>query len=96
MPCLRRVLLIMRLFTSALSLALLSCGFLVLAGCSQDNEVFIREQKARVKGTIPGATGAHAKTLEEFYEVTPGAVGGAGTRIGPVPDQGKGYPGAKP
>jgi hypothetical protein len=78
-------------FTSALSLALLSLGFLGLAGCQEDNEAFIRQQAATARGTIPGSRTAQAQTQEEFYEITPG-ISGAGTKSGPRPDQGKGYP----
>jgi hypothetical protein len=86
--------LIMRLFASRLSLALLSFCFLGLAGCGEDNEAAIKEQASRAKGTIPGSRTAQAQTQEEFYEITPG-VKGAGMRSGPRPDQGAGYPGAK-
>ena len=85
----------MRSFTSGSSLALLCLCLLGLAGCAEDNEAAIKEQASRAKGTIPGARAAQAQTLEEFYEITPGVKGGAGMRIGPVPDQGRGYPGAK-
>jgi hypothetical protein len=91
---LRRVLLIMRLFISGSRLALLSFCFQGLAGCGEDNEAAFREQASRAKGTIPGSRTAQAQTLEEYYEITPG-VQGAGTRSGPRPDQGAGYPGAK-
>jgi ABC-type phosphate transport system substrate-binding protein len=84
----------MRLLASALCLALLSCCCLGLAGCGEDNEAAIKEQAAKAKGTIPGSRTAQAQTQEEFYEITPG-VAGAGTRSGPRPDQGKGYPGPK-
>jgi hypothetical protein len=82
------------LFTSGLSLALLSFCFLALSGCAEDNEKFIKQQASKAKGTIPGSRTAQAQTLEEYYEITPG-VRGAGTRSGPVPDRGTGYPGAK-
>ena len=68
----------MRLFTSGLSLALLSSCFLGLAGCAEDNEAAIKEQAAKAKGTIPGSRTAQAQTQEEYYEITPG-VQGAGT-----------------
>jgi hypothetical protein len=84
----------MRLFTSGLSIALLSFCFLGSAGCGEDNEAAIKEQASKAKGTIPGSRTAQAQTQEEFYEITPG-VHGAGIRIGPVPDQGTGYPGSK-
>ena len=84
----------MRLFTSGLSLALLSLCFLGLAGCAEDNEAAIKEQASKAKGTIPGSRTAQAQTQEEFYEITPG-VQGAGMRTGPRPDQGTGYPGMK-
>ena len=45
----------MRLFTSGLSLALLSFCFLGLAGCGEDNEAAIKEQASKAKGTIPGS-----------------------------------------
>ena len=83
----------MRLFTRGLSLALLSIGFLGLAGCAEDNEAAIKAQAANAKGTIPGSRTAQAQTLEEYHEITPG-VRGAGTRSGPRPDQGAGYPAA--
>jgi ABC-type phosphate transport system substrate-binding protein len=84
----------MRLFTNGLSLALLSFCFLGLAGCGEDNEAAINEQASKAKGTIPGSRTAQAQTQEEYYEITPG-VQGAGTRSGPRPDQGTGYPGVK-
>jgi len=84
----------MRLFTSRLSLALLSVCFPGLAGCGEDNEAAFKEQASKAKGTIPGSRTAQAQTQEEFYEITPG-VHGAGMRSGPIPDQGTGYPGAK-
>jgi hypothetical protein len=84
----------MRVFNCGLRLALLSVCFLGLAGCEEDNEAAIRAQAARAKGTIPGSRTAQARTLEEFYEITPG-IQGAGTQSGPRPDQGKGYPGPK-
>jgi hypothetical protein len=84
----------MRVFASGLSLALLSVCFLGLAGCGEDNEAAIKEQASKAKGTIPGSRTAQAQTQDEYYEITPG-VRGAGTRSGPRPDQGTGYPGAK-
>jgi hypothetical protein len=83
----------MRLKT-ALSLALLSIGFLGLAGCGEDNEAAIRAQAAKAKETIPGSRSAQAQTQEEYYRITPG-VQGAGVRGEILPDQGTGYPGAK-
>ncbi len=68
----------MRVFTSGLSLALLSSCFLGLAGCAEDNEAAIKEQAAKAKGTIPGSRTAQAQTQEEYFEITPG-VQGAGT-----------------
>jgi hypothetical protein len=85
----------MSLFTRGLSLALLSIGFLGIAGCAEDNEAAIKAQAANAKGTIPGSRTAQAQTLEEYYEITPGVQGGAGTRSGPRPDQGAGYPQAR-
>jgi hypothetical protein len=84
----------MKLFTRGLNLALWSVCFLGWAGCGEDNEAAIREQKARAKGTIPGSRTAQAQTQEEYYEITPG-VEGAGRSSGPRPDQGAGYPGAR-
>ena len=84
----------MRMFTSGSTLALLSLCSVGLAGCAEDNEAAIKAQAAKAKGTIPGSRSAQAKTQEEYFEITPG-VYGAGTRIGPRPDQGSGYPGAK-
>jgi hypothetical protein len=81
----------MRLFARALGLALLCLCFLVLAGCWQDNEAFIKQQASRAKGTIPGSRTAQAQDQGEYYEITPG-LQGAGTRNGPRPDQGSGYP----
>ena len=81
----------MRLSTTGLSLALLSFCSLGSAGCGEDNEAAIKEQASRAKGTIPGSRTAQAQTQEEYYEITPG-VQGAGTRSGPRPDQGAGYP----
>ena len=72
----------MRLFTSGLSLALLSFCFLGLAGCGEDNEAAIKEQASKAKGTIPGSRTAQAQTQEEYFEITPG-VQGAGMRVGP-------------
>jgi hypothetical protein len=73
-------------------LVLLSFCLASLAGCGIDNEAAIKEQAARAKGTIPGSRTAQAQTQDEYYEITPG-VQGAGTRSGPRPDQGSGYPG---
>ncbi len=84
----------MRFLITRLSLALLSFCFLGLAGCGEDNESFIKEQAAKAKGTIPGSRTAQAQTQDEYYEITPG-VSGAGTRTGPRPDQGTGYPGPR-
>jgi hypothetical protein len=84
----------MRLFTRGSVLALLSGCFLWLAGCGEDNEAAINAQAAKAKGTIPGSRTAQAQTQEEYYEITPG-LGGAGTRSGPRPDQGAGYPGSR-
>jgi len=84
----------MRLFASGFCLALLNLCFLGLAGCAEDNEAAINEQASKAKGTIPGSRTAQAQTQEEYYEITPG-LQGAGTRSGPRPDQGSGYPAAK-
>jgi hypothetical protein len=81
----------MRLRTDGLSLALLSFCVLGLAGCGEDNEAAIKRQASSAKGTIPGCRTAQAQTQEEYFEITPG-VNGAGTRSGPIPDQGTGYP----
>ena len=85
----------MRAFTVGSGL-LLGLGLLGLSGCSEDNESFIREQQARVTMALPRARGVQAETQEEFYESNPGLLGGAGSRVGPVPDQGSGYPGYPP
>ncbi len=84
----------MRLFTSGLRFALLSFCFLGLVGCAEDNEAAFKEQASKAKGTIPGSRTAQAQDQGEYYEITPG-VRGAGMRSGPIPDQGKGYPGQK-
>ena len=84
----------MRLFTSGLSLALLSFCFLGLAGCGEDNEAAIKEQASKAKGTIPGSRTAQAQTQEEYLRDHPWSAGG-GYASGPRPDQGTGYPGAK-
>jgi hypothetical protein len=84
----------MKLFASGLSLTLLSFCFLGLASCGEDNEAAIKEQASKAKGTIPGSRSAQAQSQDEYYEITPG-VQGAGTRSGPRPDQGAGYPGPK-
>ncbi len=84
----------MRRFTGGSRLALFGSCLLGLAGCAEDNERFIKEQKANAKGTIPGSRTAQAQTPQEYYEITPG-VRGAGMASGPRPDQGAGYPGAK-
>jgi hypothetical protein len=81
----------MRSLTGGLSLALLSFCVLGLAGCTEDNEAAIKRQASSAKGTIPGSRTAQAQTQEEYFEITPGT-SGAGTRSGPVPDQGTGYP----
>lgn len=83
----------MRSFTGQSSLALLSLCFLGLAGCAEDNEAAIKQQASKAKGTIPGSRSAQAQTQEEYFEITPG-VRGAGTKSGPRPDQGAGYPDA--
>lgn len=84
----------MRMFNGGLTLALSSFFSLGLAGCAPDNEAAIKDQASKAKGTIPGSRTAQAQTQEEYFEITPG-VQGAGTRSGPRPDQGSGYPGAK-
>jgi hypothetical protein len=84
----------MRLIARGLGLAVLSFCFLGLASCGEDNEAAIKEQASKAKGTIPGSRSAQAQTQDEYYEITPG-VQGAGTRSGPRPDQGAGYPGPK-
>jgi hypothetical protein len=84
----------MKLFGRRLGLVLLSSCLLWLSGCSEDNEAAIKEQARRAKGTIPGSRTAQAQTQEEYFEITPG-VSGAGTRTGPRPDQGTGYPAPK-
>ena len=80
--------LIMRLFTNGLSLALLSFCFLGLAGCGEDNEAAINEQASKAKETIPGARSPQAKTQEEYYNITYG-IQGVGT------GKGSSYPGEK-
>jgi hypothetical protein len=84
----------MKFYKSGSMLALLGLCLLGMAGCAEDNERFIKQQASRAKGTIPGSRTAQAQTLEEYYEITPG-LRGAGTRTGPRPDQGKGYPDAR-
>ncbi len=84
----------MRLFSNGSTLALVSICCIGFAGCTEDNEAFIKRQAATAKGTIPGSRTAQAQTQEEYYEITPGVVG-AGMPGGPVPDRGAGYPGAK-
>ena len=69
---LRRVLLIMRLFTGGLRLALLIYCFVGLTGCGEDNEAFIKQQASKAKGTIPGSRTAQAQDQAEYYEITPG------------------------
>jgi hypothetical protein len=81
----------MRLFSGGLRFALLSVSCLGLAGCAEDNEAAIKDQASKAKGTIPGSRTAQAQTQDEYFEITPG-VQGAGTRSGPRPDQGTGYP----
>jgi hypothetical protein len=83
---------VMRLLNRGLSVALWFICVLGLAGCQEDNEAFIKDQAAKAKNMIPGSRTAQAQTQEEYYQITPGAQGGAGTKIGPVPDQGDGYP----
>ena len=85
----------MRWFKTEIGVALSAVCFLGLVGCAEDNEAAIREQKAKAKGTIPGSRTAQAQSQEEYYEITPGVQGGAGTSSGPRPDQGAGYPGAR-
>jgi hypothetical protein len=85
----------MRLLANGVSLALLGSCFLGLAGCAEDNEAAIKEQASRAKGTIPGSRTAQAQTQDEYYEITPGVQGGAGSMSGPRPDQGAGYPGPR-
>ncbi len=82
----------MKALTGGLGL-LLGLGLIAVAGCSEDNESFIREQQSRVKSALPRARGVQAETQEEYYASNPGLLGGAGLQVGPVPDQGTGYPG---
>ena len=84
----------MKMITRGSCLALLTCCFLGLAGCAEDNEAFVKQQAARAKGIIPGSRTAQARTQEEYYEITPG-IQGAGSASGPRPDRGAGYPGVK-
>jgi hypothetical protein len=84
----------MKLFISGLGLALLGFCLLGLAGCSEDNEAFIKQQASKAKGTIPGSRTAQAQSQDEYYEITPG-LRGAGASGGPRPDQGGGYPGPR-
>jgi hypothetical protein len=84
----------MKLFIRGLGVALLGSWLLWLSGCAEDNEAAIREQARMAKGTIPGSRTAQAQTQDEYLEITPG-VSGAGTRTGPRPDQGTGYPAPK-
>lgn len=87
----REVGLIMRSTKWRWCLALSSLGPLAMAGCAEDNEAAFKQQAAQARGTIPGSRTAQAQSPEEYFEITPG-VRGAGTRSGPRPDQGKGYP----
>jgi hypothetical protein len=84
----------MRSFTSGACLALLGLSLLGLAGCAEDNEAAIEDQAARAPGKIPGSRTAQAQTQAEYLQITPG-VQGAGRDVGPQPDRGSGYPGAK-
>jgi len=78
----------MRLFTTGLSLALLSFCFLGLAGCGEDNEAAINDQASKTKERIPGARSPQPKTQEEYGSMTYG-IQGVGT------GKGTGYPGKK-
>ena len=85
----------MSVFTGRWAFVLLSGCCLALAGCAEDNEAAIRAQARNAKGTIPGSRTAQAQSLDEYYEITPGAQG-VGTPGGPRPDRGAaGYPGSK-
>jgi hypothetical protein len=85
----------MRLLANGVKLALLGSCVLALAGCAEDNEAPIKQQASNAKNTIPGSRTAQAQTQDEYFEITPGVQAGAGTKNGPVPDQGNGYPGPK-
>lgn len=89
-----KVQLIMRLFIRGSGLALWSVCLLGIAGCVEDNEAAMRQQAANAKRAIPGSRTAQAQDLGEYRDITPG-LGGAGSRIGPRPDQGAGYPDPK-
>lgn len=81
----------MRSFSGRSRLAVLGLFLLGATGCAEDNEAAIKLQASRAKGAIPGSRSAQAQTQTDYYEITPG-VRGAGTRSGPIPDQGTGYP----
>jgi hypothetical protein len=84
----------MRLFCKGLGLAILGSSALALSGCAEDNEAEFKKQAATAKGTIPGSRTAQAESQEEYFAITPG-IHGAGTKSGPRPDQGTGYPGPR-
>jgi hypothetical protein len=84
----------MRLFCKGFGLATLGFCALACSGCAEDNEAEFKKQAATAKGTIPGSRTAQAESQEEYFAITPG-IGGAGTRTGPRPDQGTGYPGPR-
>ncbi len=85
----------MRLLANGVRLAPLCFCFLGLAGCAEDNEAPIKAQASAAKNAFPGSRTAQAQSQDEYYEITPGVQGGAGTQNGPVPDQGAGYPGPR-
>jgi hypothetical protein len=85
----------MRFCIGSLRVIVLGVWFLGLSGCAEDNEAFIKQQAAQAKGKFPGSRTAQAQTQAEHFEITPGVQGGAGSKSGPRPDQGTGYPGPR-
>jgi hypothetical protein len=77
----------MRLFTSGVSLTLLSFCFLGLAGCGDDNEAASRDSASKTTATVdPSKVIPQSSNMGDYFKNNPGAAGaGAG--------KGTGYPG---
>jgi hypothetical protein len=83
-----RMTLIMRHFTSALSIFLLGFCFLVLPGCGEDNEAAIKEQATKSTGTVDASKAiAPSQNMADYAKNNPG--------MNPAASSGKAAPAAK-
>jgi hypothetical protein len=82
--------LIMRLFLRGRVVGLSSLALLCLAGCSQDNESFVKAQASSTSGgPAPAAVGTPPKDQREYFKQQQ-------SQVAPSPNSmPSGYPGAK-